>query len=134
MNATTVAVDLAKSVFQLAVADSQWKVIETRRLTRSQFERWFLNRDISLVVMEACGSAHHWARALSGLIRETMKLLIEEIRLLEQRVAQLEKELAELAKQSPACQQLVPVSAANELEHFVMHHAWTPDLMHAYQP
>ena len=67
MNATTVAVDLAKSVFQLAVADSQWKVIETHRLTRSQFERWFLNRDVSLVVMEACGSAHHWARALSGL-------------------------------------------------------------------
>jgi transposase len=67
MNATTVAVDLAKSVFQLAVADSQWKIIETHRLTRSQFERWFHNRDVSLVVMEACGSAHHWARYLSGL-------------------------------------------------------------------
>ena len=67
MNATTVAVDLAKSVFQLAVADSQWKVIETHRLTRTQFERWFINRDVALVVMEACGSAHHWARYLIGL-------------------------------------------------------------------
>jgi hypothetical protein len=47
MNATTVAVDLAKSVFQLAVADSQWKVIETHRLTRAQFERWFQNRDVA---------------------------------------------------------------------------------------
>lgn len=55
MNATTVAVDLAKSVFQLAVADVHWRVIETHRLTRSQFERWFQNREVALVVMEACG-------------------------------------------------------------------------------
>jgi hypothetical protein len=46
---TTVAVDLAKSVFQLAVADASWKVIET--------QRWFHNHDISLVVMDSCGSA-----------------------------------------------------------------------------
>ena len=67
MNATTVAVDLAKSVFQLAVADDQWRVVETHRLTRSQFERWFANRDVALVIMEACGSAHHWGRWLLGL-------------------------------------------------------------------
>lgn len=67
MNATTVAVDLAKSVFQLAVADASWRVVETQRLTRTQFERWFANRDVSLVMMEACGSAHHWARWLNGL-------------------------------------------------------------------
>jgi len=64
MNATTVAVDLAKSVFELAVADSQWRIVERHRLTRAQFERWFQNREVSLVVMEACGSAHHWGRVL----------------------------------------------------------------------
>src|SRR3970282_2930052 len=62
MNATTVAVDLAKSVFELAAADAGWKVAERARLTRSQFERWFDNRKVDLVVMEACGSAHHWGR------------------------------------------------------------------------
>ena len=62
MNVTTVAVDLAKSVFQLAVADKHCHIVETQRLTRIQFERWFANRDVSLVIMEACGSAHHWAR------------------------------------------------------------------------
>ncbi|WP_374341534.1 IS110 family transposase [Azonexus sp.] len=67
MHATTVAVDLAKSVFQIAVADDKWKVIEQQRLTRSQFERWFQNRDIGLVIMEACGSAHHWGRWLNRL-------------------------------------------------------------------
>ncbi|BAL25670.1 transposase IS116/IS110/IS902 family protein [Azoarcus sp. KH32C] len=64
MHATTVAVDLAKSVFQIAVADDNWKVVEQHRLTRSQFERWFGNREVALVIMEACGSAHHWGRRL----------------------------------------------------------------------
>ncbi|CAB1369939.1 IS110 family transposase [Denitratisoma oestradiolicum] len=67
MHATTVAVDLAKSVFQIAVADDKWKVIEQHRLTRSQFERWFQNREVSLVIMEACGSAHHWGRWFNRL-------------------------------------------------------------------
>jgi transposase len=62
MNATTVAVDLAKNVFELALADERWKVLERARLTRAQFERWFDNREVNLVVMEACGSAHHWGR------------------------------------------------------------------------
>jgi transposase len=66
MNATTVAVDLAKSVFQLAVADGSWRVVERARLTRAQFERWFHNRSIDRVVMEACGSAHPCCR-LGGL-------------------------------------------------------------------
>jgi transposase len=71
MNATAalpvVGVDLAKTVFQLAIADENWRVVERQRLTRTQFERWFANRAVGLVVMEACGSAHHWARWLTAL-------------------------------------------------------------------
>ena len=67
MNATTVAVDLAKSVFEIAVADQNWRVIERTRLSRPQFERWFQNRSVGKVVMEACGSAHFWARRLQSL-------------------------------------------------------------------
>ncbi|MGH8717400.1 MAG: IS110 family transposase, partial [Burkholderiales bacterium] len=67
MNATTVAVDLAKNVFQLAVADARWRVVERHRLTRSQLQRWFGNRKADLVIMEACGSAHYWARWLNAL-------------------------------------------------------------------
>lgn len=66
MNATSVAVDLAKNVFELAVANAEWRIIERHRLTRAQFERWFTNRACAQVVMEACGSAHHWARWLSA--------------------------------------------------------------------
>ena len=50
MDATTVAVDLAKSVFQLAEADDQWRIVRTHRLTRGQFERFFANRQVRLVV------------------------------------------------------------------------------------
>jgi transposase len=71
MNATSlrsvVGVDLSKNVFELAVADEHWRLTERARLTRSQFERWFANREIDMVVMEACGSAHHWGRWLSAL-------------------------------------------------------------------
>ncbi len=42
-----VGVDLAKSVFQLCVADGAWRPIEAHRLSRSQFERWFANRAVS---------------------------------------------------------------------------------------
>ena len=62
-----VGVDLAKNVFQLCVADAAWRPRESQRLTRAQFERWFANRAVSRVIMEACGSAHHWARWLTGL-------------------------------------------------------------------
>jgi len=66
MNATAalpvVGIDLAKNVFELAVADRDWRVVERARLSRAQFERWFANRSVGQVVMEACGSAHHWGR------------------------------------------------------------------------
>jgi hypothetical protein len=44
-----------------------WHVTDQHHLTRSQFERWFINRDVSLVIREACGFAHHSARWLNGL-------------------------------------------------------------------
>lgn len=41
VHATTVAADLARSVFQIAVAGESWRIVDTQRFTRSQFERWF---------------------------------------------------------------------------------------------
>jgi len=58
----TVAIDLAKNVFELAVADEGGAITERRRLTRTQFMRFFENKNFQRVVMEACGSAHHWGR------------------------------------------------------------------------
>jgi transposase len=66
MDTTTVAIDLAKSVFEIAVADSSWRITERRRLSRQQLERFFSTRGVSHVVMEACGSSHHWGRWLQA--------------------------------------------------------------------
>ena len=46
----------------------------------AQFERWFANRAVGLVVMEACGSAHHWARWLNGLGVEVRLLPAQYVR------------------------------------------------------
>lgn len=67
MSTKTIAVDLAKNVFELAVADGLGKVTERRRLSRIQFELYFQNRESAHVIMEACSSAHYWARRFEGL-------------------------------------------------------------------
>jgi transposase len=63
MNAMTVAVDLAKDVFEIAVANRAARIVERQRLTRRQFERFLdsLPEDTT-VVMEACPTAHYWGR------------------------------------------------------------------------
>jgi hypothetical protein len=62
MNATIVAVDLAKNIFELAVADADWHIAQRQRLTRAKFLGFFVQLAPCQVVMEACGSAHYWAR------------------------------------------------------------------------
>ena len=63
MDATTVAVDLAKDVFEVALANRAGRIFERKRLTRRQFERLIETlRAGNDVVMEACGTAHYWGR------------------------------------------------------------------------
>ena len=67
MKDTTIAVDIAKEVFEIAVSHEPGVVDEKRRVTRKKFLSFFVNRRIATVVMEACGSSHHWARELEKL-------------------------------------------------------------------
>ena len=67
MNTTQVAVDLAKSVFQVSVSHAPGRVDEQHRLSRRRFRTFFLHHPPTHVLMEACGSAHHWGRELQGL-------------------------------------------------------------------
>jgi hypothetical protein len=64
MYSTTVAIDLAKNVFERAVAGAHWRIGERHRLSRAKFAQFFVNRPPCNVVMEACGSAHYWARRI----------------------------------------------------------------------
>ncbi|MGH8078686.1 MAG: IS110 family transposase [Lysobacter sp.] len=74
MHATTVAIDLAKEVFELAFADGGGRIVERKRLSRRAFTRSLENRPALAVVMEACGSAHYWGRRFQAL-GHTVRLL-----------------------------------------------------------
>ena len=62
MHSTTIAVDLAKSVFERAVSHRAGQVAERRRLSRAQFRRFLGEREPATVLKEACGTAHYWGR------------------------------------------------------------------------
>jgi transposase len=62
MHSTTIAVDLAKSVFEVALSQRPGKVSSRRRLSRGQFSRFLAEQAPATVVMEACGTAHFWGR------------------------------------------------------------------------
>jgi transposase len=59
---TTIAVDLAKSVCEVAISHSPGKVSERHQLSRGRFAGFLAKAAPATVVMEACGSAHYWAR------------------------------------------------------------------------
>ena len=64
MSTVTIAVDLAKNVFEIAVAGRAGAIRERKRLSRPQFEQFWDARCPCRVVMEACSTSHFWARHL----------------------------------------------------------------------
>jgi transposase len=67
----TVGLDLAKSVFQAHGADAAGEVVFRKKLRRDQLLPFFAAQARCLVAMEACASAHHWAREIGALGHET---------------------------------------------------------------
>lgn len=74
MKITTVGIDLAKSVFQVHGVDERGKAVLRKQIKRAQLVEYFANLPPCLIGMEACGSAHHWARKLQAL-GHTVKLI-----------------------------------------------------------
>lgn len=64
MKLTPVGIDIAKMVFQVHYVDEETGEIVNKPVKRAVFLEHFANRSSCLVGMEACGSAHHWARKL----------------------------------------------------------------------
>ena len=67
MQITTIGLDLAKNVFQVHGVDKDGKVVITRQLRRGQMVEFFKKLPACLIGMEACATAHHWARELTKL-------------------------------------------------------------------
>ncbi len=67
MQVITIGIDLAKSVFQVHGVDANDKVVFNKPLRRSQILPFFAKLAPCLIGMEACASAHYWARELKKL-------------------------------------------------------------------
>jgi len=74
MNITTIGIDLAKNVFQIHGVDERGKTVLRKAVKRAELTRVFAQLPACLIGMEACGSAHYWARRLMEL-GHTVKLM-----------------------------------------------------------
>jgi transposase len=70
MHAITIGIDLAKSIFQLHGVDRVGKVVLSRQVRRGELPKVLSKLAPALVGLEACGSAHHWAREIAKLGHE----------------------------------------------------------------
>jgi transposase len=67
MKTRTFGVDLAKRVFQVHSVDMETGEIERRQLKREALVTYFAKQSPAVIAMEACGSAHYWARRFASL-------------------------------------------------------------------
>jgi transposase len=80
MKNTMIGVDLAKNVFQLHGTSMTGEVKFRKKLVRGQFLRFMADQAPALVAMEACGSAHYWARELAALGHEVKLIAPQYVR------------------------------------------------------
>ena len=66
MKDTTIAIDLAKSVFEIGISDRPGHVAQNHRLSRGELALFLAAQPPATVVMEACSSAHYWGRKFEG--------------------------------------------------------------------
>jgi transposase len=80
MNGTTYGLDIAKNVMQLHWVEAETGEIGRKKLARAKLSAYFGELRPVRVVMEACGSAHHWARVLGGLGHKVELLPAAQVR------------------------------------------------------
>lgn len=115
MNSTTISVDLAKSVFELAVAGADGRISERHRLSRAKFAQFFVQRSRCCVVMEACGSAHYWARRIITLGHDVRLLPAQYVKAYVKRNKTDRADAAALLEASrSADMQAVPVKTVDQ--------------------
>lgn len=76
----TIAVDLAKTVFEIAGSKEPGRICLRRRVGRGQMVQFFSREPASTVLLEACGSSHHWARQLESLGHRVLLLPPHHVR------------------------------------------------------
>ena len=67
MTMKVIGLDIAKHVFQVHGVNETGEVVVRRKLRRADVLRWFADIDPAIVGIEACQTAHYWARELVAL-------------------------------------------------------------------
>src|SRR6202043_1431929 len=80
MQVNTIGLDIAKNVFQVHGIDAKEKVVVRKQLRRSQVIAFFTAVPPCLVGMEACATAHYWARELRKLGHEVRLMRAKDVK------------------------------------------------------
>ena len=80
MQITTIGLDIAKNVFQVHGIDAKEKVVVRKQLRRGQVIAFFKALPPCLIGMEACASAHYWARELRKLGHEVRLMPAKDVK------------------------------------------------------
>ena len=80
MQITTIGLDIAKNVFQVHGIDAAEKVVVRKQLRRGHVMKFFAALPPCLVGMEACATAHHWARELTKLGHEVRLMPAKDVK------------------------------------------------------
>ena len=80
MQITTIGLDIAKNVFQVHGIDAKEKVVARKQLRRSQVITFFKALPRCLIGMEACATAHYWARELTKLGHEVRLMPANDVK------------------------------------------------------
>jgi transposase len=121
---TTIGLDLAKSVFQVHAVDEMGSVVMRKRLRRSQVLAFFAEIPPCLIGLEACATAHHWARELIALGHEARLMPPNYVK------AYVKRNKHDVADAEAICEavrrpsmRFVPIKTAEQQSALMMHRA-----------
>ena len=111
-----IGVDLAKNVFQLHAASMTGQAKFRKKLSRQSFPKFMAEQPPSVVVMEACGSAHYWAREMIGLGHEVKLIAPHYVKpfVKRQKNDAADAEAIVIAAQRPEMRFVAPKSAKQQ--------------------
>jgi transposase len=121
---TTVGIDLAKNVFQVHGVDANGDIVVRKAVRRAQVVRFFEALPRCLVGMEACATAHYWARAIAALGHEVRLMPPQYVK------AYVKRNKNDAADAEAICEavlrpsmRFVPVKSAEQQAVLMMHRA-----------
>lgn len=121
---TTIGLDLAKNVFQVHGVDGADRVVTRKRLRRGQVVEFFAKLSPCIVGMEACATAHHWARELMELGHEVRLMPPQYVK------AYVKRNKNDMADAEAICEavrrpsmRFVPVKTIEQQSALIMHRA-----------